>query len=418
MLGNFNYYILIVALANLLNSVTVKRLMDTYLKKDNRKKTVIKAAYLIFYFVTTVILWFFQISWQFGVCCVISLFFITFFYEGTWHKRIWLTLAFSGVEFACYVLSYLAAGRIFYVPETAVAAFAFLLCFILIQKTGMEEKESEEPDRKETILLLLIPGVSLIALFCLLNGYMKPDWVCAVCCGCILIANLSVFYLYHILLQNHYHIRQRDIYQQQTLNYRNQLEVIRESQERIRALRHDMKNHILHLQAQMQGKNFKEALEYLDIMKEDMKSPAEYAASGNEEIDSLLNYKIRKAKQMLHTVECKISIPSDTPSQSFDLNVILGNLLDNAIEAAIESERKWMNITMRADRGILLIAIANSCGKAPEREGERFCSTKNMAGEHGIGLQNVKRMVERQNGEITFEYANDIFVAKVMLYGN
>ena len=228
----------------------------------------------------------------------------------------------------------------------------------------------------------------------------------------------SVFYLADALIQNDTHVRQRDTYRQQTDHYRNQLEVIEESQSRLRALRHDMKNHMLHLEAELQQGHYEDALRYLEKMEGELENPAEHAKTGNRDIDSLLNYKIQKAEQVLSAVESDIHVPMELMPKSFDINVILGNLLDNAIEAAQGSRRKWMKLVLRADRGVFLIHIANSCACPPKRKAGRFLSTKENAVEHGIGLQNVKRMVEKQNGNIEFQYEDGIFLVEVMLYMN
>lgn len=84
-----------------------------------------------------------------------------------------------------------------------------------------------------------------------------------------------------------------------------------------------------------------------------MKNPQEYVATGNDTIDSLLNYKIQKAKDVLNLVETKISIPEKLNLHSFDLNVVLGNLLDNAIDASVQTKEKELKITMKLDKGVL-----------------------------------------------------------------
>ena len=66
----------------------------------------------------------------------------------------------------------------------------------------------------------------------------------------------------------------------------------------------------------------------------------------------------------------------------------------------------------------MLIHVANSCAKPPRKKGQGFLSTKEDIGEHGSGLQNVRRMVERQNGNVEFEYTDGVFIAEVMLYMN
>ena len=129
-----------------------------------------------------------------------------------------------------------------------------------------------------------------------------------------------------------------------------------------------------------------------------------------------MNYKIQKAKQVLTKVECGVYVPVELMPKSFDINVILGNLLDNGMEAAQRSEKKWMKVVIRADKGLLLIHIANSCGEVPRRKGRYgFFSTKEDVG-HGIGLENVRRMVERQNGSMEFGGGEGEFFVDVLLY--
>lgn len=331
-------------------------------------------------------------------------------------KKLWLAAALAGVEGACYLIPYFGAGRAFTVQEILAGALLLLFCFVLIGRARTPEEAAEEPDGRREALLVVIPAAGILALVCLFLGNLKPYYLSSLCCACILAVHLSVFYLHNILIQNFTHLRQRDIYRQQTDHYRNQLEVIAESQGRMRALRHDMRNHILHLMAQLRQGNDEEAFTYLKSMEEELLNPGEHAKTGNREIDSLLNYKLEKAGQVLGEVECSIHVPAEFLSNSFDINVILGNLLDNAIEAAQDSERKWLKLVMRADRGVLLIYVANSFGEEPRRKGGRFLSTKKDLGEHGIGLQNVRRMVERLQGEIDFRQEGEAFSVDVMLY--
>lgn len=333
-------------------------------------------------------------------------------------KRLWLVTVLCSAGTACYLLPYFAMGRIFYIPEIAAGELLFLFCFALIQKTKVADREMERLDTKRILLLLVIPLTGLTVLLSMVLGDLRPYYFSALCCGCVLVADLSVFYLYYMLAQNAIHIRQRDVYRQQTDHYRNQLEVIEESQTRIRALRHDIKNHLLHLNMELQQGHFEAALDYLKDMEEEAENPVEYVRCGNREIDSLLNYKLEKAKQVLAQVECRVSIPVELMPRSFDINVILGNLLDNAIEAAQGSERKWMKLVMQSEKGVLLINIANSCAEPPRKRGKDFLSTKEEMGEHGIGLLNVRRMVERQNGNVEFAYADGVFTVEVLLYIN
>lgn len=270
-------------------------------------------------------------------------------------------------------------------------------------------------DRKQTLLLLVIPAMSIIVLSVLMLGELEKVFAILIS-GCMLIINISVFYLYNILIENYIHLRDNDIYKQQTYAYQNQLEVIMESQNRVRALRHDMKNHILALQVLVQRKEVEEANQYLDSMKNFMTNPEEYVKTGNDMVDSLLNYKIQKANEVLNVVETKISIPEQLRLHSFDLNVLLGNLLDNAIDASMQTENKKLKITIKLDKGILFLNICNSCQRIVDGRKNFLETTKEDKVNHGIGLRNVRRIVEKYHGDIEFLYENDSMETDVMMY--
>lgn len=86
----------------------------------------------------------------------------------------------------------------------------------------------------------------------------------------------------------------------------------------------------------------------------------EYVDSGNKEIDSTLNYLLQKADKILDNTKISIVLPENLSVHTFSINVILGNLLDNAIEAAQNSKEKYLGIDIRTKRGLLFITIENS----------------------------------------------------------
>lgn len=333
-------------------------------------------------------------------------------------KRVWLAAALCSMEAACYLIPYFVMERIFYMQELMAGTLLFLLCFLVIRNIKRIDGEAQEPNGKQELILSVIPMMGIAMLLCLFLGDFKPYFLSALFGIFVLIVNLSVFYLYHMITKNDTHVRKQETYRQQTAYYRNQLEVIEESAGRLRALRHDMKNHILHLRAQLRQGNGEDALRYLEEMETELQNPDEYAKTGNGEIDSLLNYKLQKAARILSSVTCNVNMPTELMPKSFDINVILGNLLDNAIEAAQDSKEKWLQFTMRADRGVLLLRVANSSLGIQRRNGKSFLSTKKEGGEHGIGLRNVRRIVERQNGSLEITYEDGAFAVEVMLYMN
>ena len=411
-----SYSPIIVLIVNVLRVLLLKKVMDVLLPADDIEEKALKTGLGIYCLLTTIIYSVFQISVVYEICNCAGIIGLTCFYQELWKKRLWVSLVLFGLDMANSLIVLFVFGDIAKFQQPAIQALLMLICTTIISHISYPAEAKEIAfDRKQTLLLLVIPAMSVIVLSALMLGE-PPKMYAILISGCMLMINISVFYLYNVLIENYIHLRDNDIYKQQTYAYQNQLEVIMESGNRVRALRHDMKNHILALQVLVQRNEAEETNKYLDSMKNFMTNPEEYVKTGNDTVDSLLNYKIQKANEVLNVVETKISIPEQLRLRSFDLNVLLGNLLDNAIDASMQTEEKKLNITIKLDKGVLFLYICNSCQRIADGRSGFLETTKEDKTNHGIGLKNVRQIVEKYHGDLAFQYENNFMETDVMMY--
>ncbi len=413
-----SYSPIIVLIVNVLRILLLKKVMDVFLSVDDIEEKSLKIGLGIYCLLTTTVYCLFGVSASYEICNCIGIMGLTCFYQELWKKRLWVSLVLFSLDLANSLIVFFIFGDIAKFQQPAIQALLMLICTTIISRISYSSEAKEIAfDRKQTLLLLVIPAMSVIVLSVLMLGEHSKMFAILIS-GYMLMINISVSYLYNILIENYIHLRDNDRYKQQTYAYQNQLEVIMESRNRVRALRHDMKNHILALQVLVQRKELEETSKYLDSMKNFMTNPEEYVKTGNDAVDSLLNYKIQKANEFLNVVETKISIPEQLRLRSFDLNVLLGNLLDNAIDASMQTEDKKLKITIKLDKGILFINICNSCQRIADGKSDFFETTKEDKVNHGIGLKNVRRIVKKYHGDIAFLYENASMETDVMMYVN
>lgn len=411
-----SYNPIIVLIVNVLRTLLLKKVMDVFLSADDTEEKSLKIGFGIYCLLITTVYSIFPVSVVYEICNFSGITGLTCFYQESWKKRLWVSLVLFSLDMANSLIVLFVFGDMAKFQQPAIQALLLLICTTMISHISYPPEAKEIAfDRKQTLLLLVIPAMSVIVLSVLMLG--EPPKISAILIsGCMIMINISVFYLYNILIENCIHVRENEIYKQQTYAYQNQLEVIMESGNRVRALRHDMKNHILALQVLVQKNETEEMNQYLDSMKNFMTNPEEYVKTGNDTVDSLLNYKIQKANEVLNVVETKISIPQQLRLRSFDLNVLLGNLLDNAIDASMQTEDKKLNITIKLDKGVLFLNICNSCQKIADGRSDFLRTTKKDKANHGIGLNNVRRIVEKYHGDIAFLYENNSMETDVMMY--
>ena len=237
----------------------------------------------------------------------------------------------------------------------------------------------------------------------------------------LLLLNFLVMCLYNLLLKSFSQKYENEMLRQKVRIYANQIDIILQNEDKVRTLKHDMKHHMNELKLLAGQKHVREIQDYIDSMEEFIENPGEIVASGNVEFDSVLNYMLQKARSCLRTVNARVVIPRGI-DHSFDINVILGNLLENAIRAAGESEEKLLNVRVRMRRGVLLVEVENSfrqdglVRKSGIRAKEVYATTKKDKENHGIGLYSVRKMVEKYNGIMEVHPKGNLFCVKLMLY--
>lgn len=118
-------------------------------------------------------------------------------------------------------------------------------------------------------------------------------------------------------------------------------------------------------------------------------------------------------------IECTLDIviPKNLNISDEDAVIILGNLLDNAIEACLKLENKrYINVTLSYKCGLLFIVVSNSYNGIIKKSGKSFTSLKTDKSLHGLGLKNIQKVLKRYNGTFDTEITDNEFKAKVVMY--
>lgn len=158
-----------------------------------------------------------------------------------------------------------------------------------------------------------------------------------------------------------------------------------------------------------------------EIMGEGGMVIASISNSGNIVIDSLIGYWYVTAQNKKIIFKTDICIPMIMPFKGADLSLILGNLLENAVEAAEKvEENRYINVKMKFDKNNLLLFVDNSYkGKLLKTRDNRLKSTKSDAENHGVGLASVYRAVAKYHGSVVIEDSEPgKFKIRIVLYSN
>ncbi len=209
---------------------------------------------------------------------------------------------------------------------------------------------------------------------------------------------------------------ENNLLKQQNIAYENEAEIVSGSLETIRGLKHDMKNHILILESIYKNNRFDEFEDYIGKILNEIENEKKIVNSTNFIVDSIINLKLKELVDDRIEISTNVKIPNKINILGFDLNVILSNLLDNAITALKETDgQARLSLYMHCVKGSLIIIIDNTFNSKITLSEGNIVTTKKSKENHGIGLKNVKNIVEQYNGDIDINYLDNTFSVEILI---
>ena len=413
---------IICALTNLFRIFLIGRCASIFLGADvdKKKKHIV---YGCFFVINTVLFWEFHTVWINMICNLMGIGAIVWLYTKSVRTNLFITGTIYLVNCGCDVaatslfVNYRDGGAYNQI-YAVISFFLIFMCELVIEKIITIHKDAEDA---QNISLVLMPICSTIVITLLIYTDTCTDIGLTIVSIGLLIANFLMLYLYNLLLHSISQQYEIEMLKTQLQAYANQLNVVLRGEEKIKALRHDIKHHLSELMLLANKHDVAEIQKYIDEMNSFLKNPNEIVSSGNLEIDSVLNFMLQKAEKELKTVDIKVMLPEKV-RHSFDINVMLGNLLENAIKAAGKTENKYLSVHIKLKRGILKVKIENSfessyiLRKEQNRKDTILKTTKPFTKQHGIGLKNVKKIVEKYNGTMAVTAQKGIFCVNLLLY--
>lgn len=191
------------------------------------------------------------------------------------------------------------------------------------------------------------------------------------------------------------------------------------SQRETRSLRHDIKHHLQYIQSMLDMHKYDDANAYISKIYENNHCLRGITYSGNIAIDSTLSHSLGDFAAKGIDLKYSIILPPTLVIEDLDLCILFGNLVDNAVEACQRIEdgvtKKFININAKIQKEYLFVTISNSFTGEVKFEKNIYRTIKGDERYCGIGLANIKRLVEKYDGEISVEHTDKVFTVAAIL---
>ena len=360
------------------------------------------------------------------LCNVIGYYLLTYNYQCDQKHRVFLPLIYICITtLAELIIFFLSTYTPIQISEINSYNFAFgpvfsaILSYAIVKFLIALKSSSSQIKLPLThwLLLLVIPLVSFYLILLIMSFEDADPKTVALCCILALIINFVAFYFYEVVTAYAISKMEKQREEEKNRYYLRQLETMETFSESMRSFRHDLKNHTIAMQAYLKNKQYDALETYLSDTFIEKALSEESIHCGNTVIDSILNFKIHEAGNKGITLEAKVSIPPQLHISDSDLTVILGNLLDNAIEAVEPlTEERVIQLTISYQKGNLILSVKNPYKGELLKKGDRWITSKKDKDLHGYGLSNVKHIVDKNGGTMRIQTEQQIFSVTMMLY--
>lgn len=365
------------------------------------------------------------------VLSVLAVLLVSLNYEGRIFRKTVFTLVYNSIWMLTEILLvfiFIAIGLDYDTQELLGSLLSKVFLFVIVEalKHFFGNEKIKELPRSYNMILVLIPLGSMFVVYT--SFFMSANsqksfsvlWSFA-SLVIMLFINILIFTIY-LKLSEDMELREKNVVCKQEIDlYNRHIEEKENSMLEFRKAKHDLKNQLIFLLERCEKKEYKEVELFLEQLIE--KAPFDsltISKTDNSVVDALVNYKYTIAKRFGIEFIVKLEIPMILPFENADMCIVLGNALDNAMEANIRAdiEKRYVKLNMRMDMNNLVIVIENSFnGQISKDKKGKILTIKTNKINHGFGLDSIQKVVNKYHGFMRTSYTETVFTIEILLYG-
>lgn len=186
----------------------------------------------------------------------------------------------------------------------------------------------------------------------------------------------------------------------------------------IRRIKHDMQSHLKIISKYADDGNMSELKEYINNIAEDINFySGKLYNTGNEIVDTLFTDKIKGCKDKEIVIECNGRLDVKNLINDYDLCIIFSNLLSNAIEACerIKYGEKIIRVFLQSNENTMKVMFENPVEWEVDVENLEESTFKADKENHGFGIGNIKRTVEKYGGHMVMKNSKGMFQTVIII---
>ena len=286
----------------------------------------------------------------------------------------------------------------------------------------ISDKEHFSLSKKEWALIISVLTVAFLAISsvhaALLNFQYSffPAVLLLFAEACLIAVIMICFYMTLSLSRTRRTAEELNLIKQQKEQRIQYSENIKRQYEETQMIKHDIKQVYMVIASLVSDKKYNEALEYIKKADKNVILSEAVISVENDLLNAILNSKINFAKTNDIEVFC-VTERSLTGVEDEDLCTLLGNMLDNAIEACVKCDKidRFIEINLSSYPNKNIITISNTVNNNVVLDNKNLVTTKTESELHGFGIKSIKQITRKYNGVFRYFQEENIFTSEVIL---
>lgn len=333
----------------------------------------------------------------YGLCHAISIYVSELIIVQSWNIFLEDPLVSNNIIFKEFMLS----------AVLAIKALHFLIVLI-IQRVMKKDKFDRKFKEIIPTILRSLPFILVLDSISLNLPYIKNERyiIIFICCSIVILFS----FIANIIFDGHYLTVRKKAQEEEMMVYELQIKYAyyqkrMEDEERVKSIYHDLKNHFLLADNSIDN----------DIKKK-LQRYENYYDMGNEFVNIIISEKSHLARENNIRFECEGNFGANQFMEPLDISTILGNILDNSIEACmkVDESNRFIFLTVAQKGDLLIIVVKNTVSNVIIHE-ESLKTIKKNKSFHGYGLPNVKKAIKKYNGDCSVSVRNGEFVISIVI---
>lgn len=320
----------------------------------------------------------------------------------------------------CYIIGYDPNDMVSVFNTTRIITVVIVqITLFYLTRIILRHKYKNPMNIQSWLLLIIIPIISLISMTALMLAAMEHEEIRGyILCGMttIIISNIITYYFFKLLNRNYEAQLRVKLLEQHNENTQKALISADAYVKQMRAFRHNASNQLTVIHSLISEKNYDKAQEYVEsLIKNHLPDMQQYIHTDNDAFDAIMNAKIAVCNQKKVFTEVKVQENSLKQFDAVDISILFGNLMDNAIEAAENTQNRRITVDIKVKCGYFSLLISNSIDKSVLENNSKLETSKPDKELHGIGIKNIKSIVKKYDGMLQFYEQDDEFFCHILL---